>query len=277
MNRSQFIRRLEAALAVTPANQEEQEEAEIWAAMEAERLRRIEEEDNATRIPVDEEDDSDSGDGRDRSTDAGGSVGEERRREGDEATFASNVATVGTVPKKESNSHVFSHRAREKHFKYRIHVLEQRIKALYDETFQIEANRTYLTALMHGQQKHQLALQLEKDRLKNFRGDSITSSVLHGAIMRYDVESFTVDVHNAYESCLSTIATSKRQLIEGETRKKAIRRELEVREAEVKNRIAAFSHFTTQREKVSALVLSSLWRVGRGGAEGQWYCGRGVL
>ena len=226
---------MRAELAVTPEDELEKEEALIWERIKEEQLRKQEEEEAAAVIvPLGSDDDGDD----------------------DENNVLVNTVTGNGRPGSKPNTVTFTfpHRARERHFKYRIAVLEQRIKSLNEESFNIEANRTHLTMLMHRQQKKQMELQLEKDRLQHFTGDSITSSVLHGAVMRYDVESFTKAVYETYENCLSIIATSKRQLIEGESRKKKIKIELETCTTELKNRMAAFTHFNIEREKVRGVL-----------------------
>jgi tetratricopeptide (TPR) repeat protein len=80
-------------------------------------------------------------------------------------------------------------------------------------------------------------------------GDSITSTVLHGSAMRYDVETFAVDVQLAWENSLGIIATTKRKLIEGETRKKDIKNELIRRDEELKLRRAAYNFFIKERDR----------------------------
>ena len=118
------------------------------------------------------------------------------------------------------------------HIPYRrpppIHVIQTAlIAALHQESHNIDANRTTQTTTMKFKQKRQLTLKLEQDRVEAFKGDLVTSSVIHGYEVQYYFQDFMEKVMEEYQKCQNAVATSKLDIMNGEKRKHRIKFELE--------------------------------------------------
>jgi hypothetical protein len=157
---------------------------------------------------------------------------------------------------------MFPYRARRVHFKHKIYKVENEINALKKERYEIDAQRSRLTAVMKREQSRRMDLQLERDRIKSYRGDWITSSVLHGSEMRYTIEEFVQKVELMWEKCLATIAEARFTVIKGENRKAEIKIELETAEELLKERTAAFRNFKNEHDK--ALKAAEKLQLGGG-------------
>lgn len=239
LDRKMFLRRLHKRLQLVAPDPEEEEERRIWAEIKAEKARREREEAMEGMLPPDLSDSEE-----DEKTLDGPSKEARRlaRTKRGKALFI------------DPDRFIFLPKIREKHYKHKIMKLERQIVDLKKELVFVDSERSRLTVLMQATQKKQMLLQLEKDRLKNFTGNSITSSVLHGTNMRYDVVTFTKDVQDAWEGCLGTIAESKRNLIAGESKKKVVRQQLEDKTNLLQTQMAAFSLFTREQGKAKKLI-----------------------
>ena len=149
----------------------------------------------------------------------------------------------------DSKKFMFPFRARRAHFKHKIESLEKDIIRLSREKHDLDANRARLTNVMKDQQLRKLELQLEKDRVKNFNGELITSSVLHHSAMRYEISDFVKKVQVAFEKTLAIIAESKLTVINGENRKAKVQKQLKFSKEYLKDRIACFKAFNLEHEK----------------------------
>ena len=136
---------------------EEEEEARIWASIKEKRAKlareereRLEEEERQRRAIEDPDDN------------------EEKGVTNDDFTF--------------------THKYRRQHFKHRLLFLEDDITRIKKERHEINAERAKRTEVMKKEQARQMELQLEKDRIKNYKGELVSSDVLHGSTMRYNVK-----------------------------------------------------------------------------------------
>ena len=148
----------------------------------------------------------------------------------------------------------FSFSQRRLHYRKKIRKLEKLDESLRAETLEIDKNRTRLTFSMKDKQKRQMDLKLEMQRLKNFKGTSVSSSVLHGSAMQYQIDDYRVRVDKAYNKCLQEISSMKFQVMKGEERKQRIKFELQRAEDLRKERQAAFLDFEKAHQKKMTLM-----------------------
>ena len=146
---------------------------------------------------------------------------------------------------------IFPYRSRRAHFKSKIQLLEKTIKDLKNEKHEIDAERSRLTEVMKRESKRKIELDMEKDRIKNFNGESITSSVLHGSSMRYEIGEFITNLEEVFSKTLNIIASSKFKVMAGENRKAEIKIKLYEAEELLKDRTGAFIDFTKQHERAA--------------------------
>lgn len=106
-----------------------------------------------------------------------------------------------TMRRKEKQRYVFNHLQRRGHFKIRIREIEERIARLGKESYYIDAARSELSMLMKRLQLRQIILNQERDRVRGFRGEMVTSSVLHGAEMKFEIHSFKRELDEACDEC----------------------------------------------------------------------------
>lgn len=103
--------------------------------------------------------------------------------------------------RQENRKNVFSHLQRRAHFRIRMRELEERISRLTKESYYIDATRSELAVLMKKLQLRLILLNQERDRVRGFRGTMVNSSVLHGAEMKYEINSFKLDLDKARDEC----------------------------------------------------------------------------
>lgn len=96
---------------------------------------------------------------------------------------------------------VFTHLQRRCHFKIRLRELEERIACLLKEINFLDVSRSESTLLMKRLQLRQIQLHQERDRLRGYHGATVTSAVLHGADMKYEIHSFKRDIDAACLLC----------------------------------------------------------------------------
>lgn len=98
-------------------------------------------------------------------------------------------------------------------------------------------------------EKRQMELKLEIERLKNYHGSAITSSVLSGTNMQYKVTDYRAKVEKAFDEVLREVTKLKFGIIEGENRRHDIKMELEHTENQRKERMATFLEFDLKYQK----------------------------
>lgn len=158
---------------------------------------------------------------------------------------------------KEGNSaqkYMFTFRQRRQHFKRKLEMLDQTIKELTEEKYNIDKNRTILTLGMREMEGKHMVFKLEIERLKQYRGENITSSILHGSNMQYKTADYKRRINNAYEECIRDITNAKFCMIEGEDRRHQIRELLEKKEEEKKERQAKFLEFDLAFQRKAKLM-----------------------
>ena len=234
LTRIGFIKELVHEMHTSVPDKNEEDEAHIWGDIKKARAIRLEEE----RIFKEEE--------------------AERRK----ALVLADSDDEDTDEEEKEQMHKninadFPAKHRRHHYKKRIISLEASIKDLKKERYVIEAERSKLTQQMKFNQKRQMVLQLEKDRIKNYKGDWITSDALHGTSQRYLITEFLFNVNTLWEATLAAVADARVKVIEGENRKASIKKELVRSQEKLKDRRAAFllfSHEQDHAKKVAAAL-----------------------
>lgn len=148
----------------------------------------------------------------------------------------------------------FTLQSRKEHYKHKIKVVEKLIVDLHDERSAVDKKRTELTALMKNKNKRQLVLTLERDRMKDYKGDMVTSSAIHGYDMQYTAEEFRENVAKALEDVTNDISKAKFTVMMGEKRKDQIREETVKAHDLLKDRKAKFHLFNINHQKSSAIM-----------------------
>lgn len=253
----EFIKVVADELRVTPEDAEELEEGREWSRLQAEERSRKE------RAAAAQAEQAESIRDADRS--------EERLR------------------RKEQQLFVFTHLQRRAHYRIRIRELEDRLQRLGKESFTIDASRTEMSMLMKRLQLRQIVLNQERDRVRGFKGSMVTSSVLHGAEMKYEIHAFKKDLDKACVECAkyvcesaliaacadaaaavcSEISASKLSVIAGEDRRARIKEELEKAELRLSDRRAKLLLYMKVHEKEAKKLNAMLAYVeaGRGGED----------
>jgi hypothetical protein len=107
---------------------------------------------------------------------------------------------------------LFSMRQRRAHFKRKLFALDKLIRDLKTERMDIDAFRTKCTLEMRAKEKMLLSYKLEVERLRQYTGATVTSTVLAGFSMQYKTEDYTKRIETAFETCLQEIANIKYQV-----------------------------------------------------------------
>eukprot|EP00903_Cladosiphon_okamuranus_P006314 g6190.t1 len=103
------------------------------------------------------------------------------------------------------------------------------------------------------EQARVMEVHAELDRVATFSGGHINSSVLHGSQQRFPIKALRQKLRQEFEAGQASIATDKANLVEGtKTSLWAMQLKLK-REAELKERIAAFAVFSKNAEKAKKL------------------------
>lgn len=253
LNRIEHIRQLSEELLVTDADALELEEAEEWAAVLEKQNLKLQKEQEALRLV------------QEIANQAVQERNQQQAEEDDEDDDNPKNSKNGKNNSKNSKQkqstidYTFSFKQRRDHFERKIKSLEQHLLDLNAERLAIDRKRIYATLQMRNKEKIMLQLQLEKERLKYYKGAVITSDVLTGADMEFKTIDFKARVEKAVSECISTIADLKYQVIEGENRRHIIKLDLQQSEETRKERIASFHVFNLHYEKTMR-VMSRLDR-----------------
>ena len=97
-------------------------------------------------------------------------------------------------------------RQRRAHFKRKLNSVDKHIRALKEERQNIDAFRTKCTIDMRAKEKLLLSYKLEIERLRQYSGPSVTSSVLAGFMMQYKTVDYTKRIQTAFETCLEEVS-----------------------------------------------------------------------
>jgi hypothetical protein len=143
----------------------------------------------------------------------------------------------------------FSHKHRRSHFRSKIAKQEKIGKDLIQERLLIDSNRGRMTSSMKVNQNRIMDLKLEKDRIINFKGDIVTSSVLSGATMQYQKEDIMTKLQAEMDVNDKELGLTKFKVIQGENRKAQIKIEINKCANTLKDRQAGFLMFTQAHEK----------------------------
>jgi hypothetical protein len=212
------LKQLTEELSITPADPEEQEEEKEWAAVIE--LRTI-----AAQLAE-----------------------EERKRK--EALNLSDDEDDATT----RNNFEFTMRQRRVHYKKKLFALDEKIKSLKKERMDIDANRTKYTLDMRAKEKMLLACKLEVERLRQYTGTTVTSSVLAGFNMQYNTSDYTRRIEKTYETVLQEIGTIKFAVITGENRRNKTKEELEATERSKLERTAKYHEFEKQYQRQKRML-----------------------
>ena len=143
----------------------------------------------------------------------------------------------------------FTNRQRRQHFKVRIESLEKKLVDLKSEGYNIDTERSRLTNFMKARQARQVALQMERDRTKNFKGSVVTSAILMGAPNQYMLGDFLKKLAQAIDECKAEISEAKLTVMKGELRKAKVKRAYENAQIDLKDRKAIFMQFEHEHHK----------------------------
>jgi len=131
---------------------------------------------------------------------------EERARK--EALNLSDEEDKDDDDEKQANSFLFTMRQRRAHYKRKLNALDKQIRDLKRERQDIDGFRTKCTIDMRAKEKLILSYKLEIERLRQYSGPSVTSSVLAGFMMQYKTDDYTKRIQQAYETCLDEVTLS---------------------------------------------------------------------
>ena len=106
---------------------------------------------------------------------------------------------------KQANSFLFTMRQRRTHYKRKLNALDKQIRDLKRERQDIDGFRTKCTIDMRAKEKLILSYKLEIERLRQYSGPSVTSSVLAGFMMQYKTDDYQKRIQQAYETCLDEV------------------------------------------------------------------------
>jgi len=175
---------------------------------------------------------------------------EVKRREAEhEAEFGEGGISEGQEEEARVGEAVlFTNRQRRQHFKRKIETLEVTLVNLKHEKQFLDQERSRLTNFMKKKQREQMMFKLERDRVKDFKGGTVTSSVLMGAPMQYSMADFMRKIEKAALDCAAEISESKFTVMNGEVRKARIKIELERATLSLKDRRAVFLRFDMQHK-----------------------------
>jgi WD40 repeat protein len=148
----------------------------------------------------------------------------------------------------------FTFAERRQHFQKKLLSYDKKADKLQQERMIIDKTRIENTSLMRRKEKQVFAYQLEKERLKNYHGKTITSSVLTGADMQYRTLDYIGKLNTAYENIIHEIANLKYSIIENENRRQQINAELILNEEQKKERLAKYHEFESYYTKTMRIM-----------------------
>lgn len=218
------MRKLKEELSVTPQDPLEIEEAKEWAAVEERANMRRQMEEEALRLALELE-------------------AKDKAAKADEDAMNKEYGDLG-----------FTYQQRREQFERKIKSLENRTVQLTNERSEIDKKRIYATSQMRTKEKRMMMLTLEKERLKDYTGAVVTSDVLVGADMQYNIGDFRKRVEIAVEECMKEIASLKFAVISGENRRQQIKTELSKTEEHRKERVAKFYEFEANFQKTMKIM-----------------------
>lgn len=148
----------------------------------------------------------------------------------------------------------FTFAERRTHYQKKLLSYDKKADLLQQEKMYIDKLRIENTSLMRRKEKILLSYQLEKERLKNYTGKSITSSVLTGADMQYKTQDYIDKLNSAFEIIITEIANIKYQIIENENRRLQITQDLVKNEDDKKERLAKYNEFESHYAKTMKIM-----------------------
>lgn len=160
------------------------------------------------------------------------------------------------IKKKKVENFNFSFKVRKRHYQLKLEKIDSTIRNCEKEQVEIDINRVKYTTLLHEKQKRLIEIQAEIDRVVNFDGIEIVSSVLQGVDMTYLVPTLKSLLNTTWTTLLSEIAHAKHEVITGEKRKKEIIQLLKDLKNEKQERTAKMSHFLTEYEKQQRIMTN---------------------
>lgn len=143
----------------------------------------------------------------------------------------------------------FTWQQRKIHFEKKIKRVEIQINQYQIEKSVIDQQRLQLTDLMRNKEKILLNYQLEKERLKNYHGSVITSSVLTGRDMQFKLEDYKVKLETSYQAVIQDIASYKFTVITNENRRLEVKQLIEQLIELKKERQARYFEFDLNYQK----------------------------
>jgi hypothetical protein len=184
-----------------------------------------------------------------------------------EATRLLQEADDNETGEDDPTSFYFPNYIRKKHYKKKIKATERDLKDTDSERRAIDADRINLTLLLKEKQSFLMNVSLERDRLKDFHANIISSSVLHGTPMNYYTASFKKELEIAYVNCQAVMTKAKRKIIDGEKRKIIVKKRHAELQDMLNDRRAAYHLFTVTNDNAMRALhgLKGL----AGGAESQ--------
>mgnify|MGYP003385211319 FL=1 len=254
--RIEFLRECNQAIKLEYPDPIEQKEAAEWAAIQRARDAAKRKEELETQILDNTNFNMD--DAKDTSNKAKNKEKEDLMLKLGKTDEDSSVQTLQVDEEEEELDFSFPWRQRKAHYIRRIKILEDRIKDFTEERYEIDKNRTRSTLIMKKLQTRTMMLRLELDNIKHFKGDFITSSILHGASMRYEAKDFVKRVDNEYTEGIASIADLKVKVINGENRKVKLKELLSDTTEFLKNRRAEFYAF----QKTETFMQNKMARIG---------------
>ena len=106
---------------------------------------------------------------------------------------------------------------RRQHFKRKLESLKRDVVNFEREKYELDTHRSKLITVMKVEQGKRMNLRLERDRVKSFKGQIVTSSVLQGAPMQYVYGDFMKKLDAAIVECEAVVSESKFEVMAGET------------------------------------------------------------
>jgi WD40 repeat protein len=230
--------------------EEEKEETVEWNKIVTTQLekKRIEELTERALAGGGDSDDDDDADG-DQAGGGGGAGGGEYVLQNGEMKYLKKK-------KVNPNSFIFSFKIRKKHYQLKLERIEKLIKESEQEQVAIDINRVKYTTLLHEKQRRVIEIQSEIDRVVNFNGLEIVSSVLQGVEMTYLTMTLKSLLQTTWMTLLQEISLTKHEVILGEKKKKEIIIRLQSLQLEKQERKAKMINFLNEYEKQQRIMTN---------------------
>lgn len=140
------------------------------------------------------------------------------------------------------------------HYKKKLYNIEQKIKQLKKERQDIDSLRTKYTIEMRQKEKLLLTYKLEIERIRQYTGLTITSSVLSGYHTQYKINEYNNKIELIYNTCLNDIANIKYIVINNENKRILIKKELEDTELIKLERLAKFHEYNNEYQRKKRII-----------------------